>query len=106
MTPAEERFNKAHKKTRQKVECSFGILKKRYACLEKLRLEPEVAVAVIKTCVILHNLSIQATPIEDDEIEEIMREIEDRQDDGFEPLINAGDGEGLMRRAALVAFFE
>jgi hypothetical protein len=37
-TPSEEKFNKCHAKTRVLIEQTFGILKKRFACLLALEL--------------------------------------------------------------------
>lgn len=110
-TDAEEEFNRRQKKTRRIVECSFGILKKRYACLEKLRLpSPEFSAAVIKTCVILHNISISYQPLDQDEINEIMREIEEREglhlNEEQIRLDGATDVAGLRRRAELVNMIE
>lgn len=109
LTDSEERYNRRQKRTRVKIECTFGILKKRFACLEKLRLTPEFAAAVIKSCVIFHNMALRHQPVMEDEIDQIMEEIEERtntsanfievRDDG------ASDREGLERRAELVAFF-
>ena len=55
-TAAEGRFNAAHKKTRRIIENSFGILKERFSCLYKLRLQPTDAGEIFKACCTLHNL--------------------------------------------------
>lgn len=69
ITDAELKFNIAHKKTRQIVENSFGILKKRFACLEKLRVDPVFAGEIIKCCCILHNLLLKVDPEDSDDEE-------------------------------------
>uniref|UniRef100_A0A915IHC2 DDE Tnp4 domain-containing protein n=1 Tax=Romanomermis culicivorax TaxID=13658 RepID=A0A915IHC2_ROMCU len=50
------RFNIAHKGTRRIVENSFGILKKSFTSLEKLRVDPTFAGEIVKCCCILHNM--------------------------------------------------
>lgn len=55
---SEERFNVAHKSTRRLIENAFGILKERFSCLYGLRIQPEYACQIFKTCCILHNLCI------------------------------------------------
>jgi len=60
-SPSEERYNRSHKKSRQIIEKSFGILKNRFRCLDKsagnLLLAPERACKVITSCFILHNFA-------------------------------------------------
>lgn len=109
LTDAEERYNRRLKRTRVRVECTFGILKKRFACLQKLRLAPGFAADVIKTCVILHNIALRDDPVTDEEIEEIMQEIEERQRNVHDDIEVRNDGAsdqaGLRRQVELVAFF-
>lgn len=56
--PQQLRFNKAHKRTRVVIEQSFGVLKRRFAILKSLRVEPIFASKVIISCCCLHNLFI------------------------------------------------
>lgn len=44
-----------------------------YTCLNKLQLNPITEGEASKTCALLHKLSIAERPIEEDEIEEIMK---------------------------------
>ena len=58
-TVAEQNYNLAHCRTRVVIEKTFGILKRRFACLNiGLRVEPEKACKIIMACVILHNFGI------------------------------------------------
>ncbi|XP_065944922.1 putative nuclease HARBI1 [Magallana gigas] len=58
-TPAEERYNAAHCKTRNVVERTFGVLKARFRCLHSsggyLPFKPENCALVVETCMKLHN---------------------------------------------------
>lgn len=66
-SPIERRFNVAHKKTRRIVECSFGMLKNRFPCLQFLRVKsPEFAAKIVMACVVLHNIATKSDfPAED-----------------------------------------
>jgi hypothetical protein len=49
-------FNVYHRKTRRIVECYFGVLKQRFACLTiPLRVKPEYACEIFKCCTVLQN---------------------------------------------------
>ncbi len=64
-TEQEQRFNNAHRQTRVRVECSIGILKTRFQCLQKLQVKtPTYAAKVIKCCVILNNLLLRVRPVQ------------------------------------------
>uniref|UniRef100_A0A915HFK4 DDE Tnp4 domain-containing protein n=1 Tax=Romanomermis culicivorax TaxID=13658 RepID=A0A915HFK4_ROMCU len=56
---------------RQMVENSFSISKKRFACLEKLRVSPVFASEIIKCCCILHNFLLKADPENSNDEEEM-----------------------------------
>ncbi|XP_041472595.1 putative nuclease HARBI1 [Lytechinus variegatus] len=73
-TPAEERFNRAHKLTRSMVERAIGQLKRRFHCLHgELRVSPSKASRIIGCCCILHNiakmLNIPDVEGEDEEVD-------------------------------------
>lgn len=55
--PAVTRFNRAHKSTRRFVECSIGVLKEKFPCLNYLRVSPVFAANIFKCCATLCNLS-------------------------------------------------
>lgn len=65
MTPIEQggvpaagirRYLRRHKSTRSVVECSLGILKEKFPCLNQLRLHPRVAAHVFLSCITIHNI--------------------------------------------------
>jgi len=55
--PGEVRFNAAHKRTRRLVENAYGVVKARFPCLKKMRLEPTYAGRIIMACAALHNIT-------------------------------------------------
>ncbi|KAM4559245.1 putative nuclease HARBI1 [Odontesthes bonariensis] len=56
-TPEQARFNTAHCKTRCAIERLNGVLKRRFACLNYLRVEPKVACNIILACIVLRNIA-------------------------------------------------
>lgn len=55
----ERRYLRRLRSTRQMVECSIGILKAKFPCLNYLRLKtPEKCCRVILACITLHNIQI------------------------------------------------
>ncbi|VVC94244.1 unnamed protein product [Leptidea sinapis] len=59
-TNAEKRYNEAQIKTRNTVERTFGVWKRRFPCLsQKLRLKLDHTLAVIVTTAVLHNIVLQ-----------------------------------------------
>ena len=59
-TQAEENFNMPLCATQVLIEQTFGILKRRFACLHnELRTSPEQAIVYITACAVLHNLGIE-----------------------------------------------
>ncbi|GAA6090925.1 putative nuclease HARBI1 [Tachysurus ichikawai] len=66
-TPAQARFNTAHCKTRCAIERLNGVLKRRFACLNYLRVEPQGACNIILACIVLHNIATRRNvPLCDD----------------------------------------
>lgn len=58
LTAGERRYNAAHKRTRVRIEQSFGILKRKFAILQTgVRMVPERAAVVITACFILCNIA-------------------------------------------------
>lgn len=58
-TRSEEAYNEAHRKTRVRVEQTFGVLKMRFRCLQRYRtlhFSPDRASNIITACAILHNM--------------------------------------------------
>ena len=62
-TPAETRYNRAHCKTRNIVEGSFGLLKSRFRCLSQsggtLLYTPEKVCKIVVAVAVLHNFCIR-----------------------------------------------
>uniref|UniRef100_A0A8C4X4H0 Putative nuclease HARBI1 n=1 Tax=Erpetoichthys calabaricus TaxID=27687 RepID=A0A8C4X4H0_ERPCA len=65
-TPEQAGFNSAHCKTRCAIECLNGVLKRCFACLNYLRVEPKVACNIILACIVLHNIATRRNvPLDD-----------------------------------------
>lgn len=107
LTPVESRFLRAHRRTRQVVECAYGVLKRRFACLKELRLDPVFSCEVIKTCTVLHNLSIIDRPLDPDEIEEAMQLMNDNEllQNNDNVVVHGADALGLQRRLQIMYHF-
>lgn len=65
----QRRYNKAHSSTRMKIECTFGIVKRRFSCLKGLRVEPNRACRIIVACAVLHNIFYEMSQPKDPEID-------------------------------------
>ena len=58
-TPKQLAFNKAHRKTRVKIEQVFGIWKRRFHLLHtEVKMHPEKVCKLVGACAILHNIAI------------------------------------------------
>uniref|UniRef100_A0A8C4RFS1 DDE Tnp4 domain-containing protein n=1 Tax=Erpetoichthys calabaricus TaxID=27687 RepID=A0A8C4RFS1_ERPCA len=65
-TPEQAGFNSAHCKTRCAIERLNEVLKRRFACLNYLRVEPKVACNIILACIVLHNIATRRNvPLDD-----------------------------------------
>uniref|UniRef100_A0A8C4X6H8 DDE Tnp4 domain-containing protein n=1 Tax=Erpetoichthys calabaricus TaxID=27687 RepID=A0A8C4X6H8_ERPCA len=65
-TPEQAGFNSAHCKTRCAIERLNGVLKRRFACRNYLRVEPKVACNIILACIVLHNIATRRNvPLDD-----------------------------------------
>ncbi|XP_072000217.1 putative nuclease HARBI1 [Engystomops pustulosus] len=62
ITQQEKNFNRAHRKTRSRIERAFGLLKSRFRCLDHsggaLLYAPETVCKIIIACAVLHNICI------------------------------------------------
>ncbi|XP_054853248.1 uncharacterized protein LOC129341918 [Eublepharis macularius] len=57
VTPQQKYFDRCLARARNRVECSFGRLKRRWQCLlHRLKAREENVVTIVTACVILHNL--------------------------------------------------
>ena len=80
--PSERRYNKAHIKTRNTVERTFGVWKSRFQCLRNtLRFSPRKCWRIIVAAAIVHNFLIErrdlftGTVIQEDEENMVIPEI-------------------------------
>ena len=63
-------YNRAHARTRVKVEQSFGLLKRRFPCLHtELRVSPDRACPIITSCFVLHNIAIKRHDLLPDDVD-------------------------------------
>jgi len=51
----EQRYNRSHRATRRLIECTYGILRERFPCINYLRVQPEVAGRIVMTATTFHN---------------------------------------------------
>lgn len=69
-TVEEKRFNERHIKTRNTIERCFGVWKKRFPCLNHIRLKLETTLTVIVAVGVLHNICRRRNDIfEDDRVD-------------------------------------
>ena len=54
-TPAEAKYQEAHKKTRNEIERFFGCWKSKFQCLKGMRLKLDTSLTVISACAVLWN---------------------------------------------------
>lgn len=78
-TKAERLYNESHIRTRNVVERTFGVWKRRFPVLFfGIRLKEETTMAVIQSCAILHNIARRENdPQPPDEIEDISQILRD-----------------------------
>lgn len=97
----ERRYNRAHRKTRVKIECAIGVLKARFLCLSRkvsgpLLFAPETACIVISTCCCLHNIARRRGLPDPDNVEVEEEEEETVQNESERAVIQTG-GEARRR---------
>ncbi|GLH01016.1 Uncharacterized protein GBIM_07256 [Gryllus bimaculatus] len=87
-TPAERRYNEAHKSARNVIESVFGSWKKRFPCLHyTLRTKVSTTLKIIVASAILHNIAVERAEEEfDDALEEEEVEVEADEADHPEGL--------------------
>lgn len=100
LTPAQRRYNKAHKETRVFIEQNFGWWKRRFSILHsETRLAPKRASLVIMVCGMLHNLAVRRNqPV-------IGEDCVDPDDDEQAENVNHGPESGAYYRDQLVEQF-
>lgn len=95
-TPAERRYNEAHKGTRNIVERAIGVWKQRFRCLLRgLGLKVQNTAGVIGATSVLHNIARTANdPLPEEEIENF-----ENDDD---PPFMGNQGPGLVARRQFI----
>ena len=83
LTPAQQRYQKSHARTRNVIERFFGAWKSKFQCLKGMRLSLQNSVYVVNACAFLWNFLI-------DEKEPLLPEEEAGRDEYVEES-NAGD---------------
>ena len=98
----ERHYNRAHRKTRVKIECAIGVLKARFLCLSQkvsgpLLFSAEVANTVISTCCCLHNIARRERLPDPNNVEAEINE-EETTESGTETILQNTAGEITRRR--------
>lgn len=66
-TAPERKYNKAQIRTRNIIEITFGLWKRRFSCLRRsLANAPQTIVNIIITCALLHNMAQKYNTRDDD----------------------------------------
>ncbi len=118
-TNQERRYNRAHKKMRRLVECSYGIMKNCFPCLGKLRVKsPKFAAEIVQAVVTLHNLRLRnkPEPVSDDSDPDddgaelnffgLEDEAETPAEDNEEPVGHDNErAQGLVRQREIIGTF-
>ncbi|XP_048458017.1 putative nuclease HARBI1 [Rhincodon typus] len=83
-TEAENRYNVGHAQTSRVIKQTFGLLKKRFKCLDRsggaLRYAPEKVSKIVTVCCMLHNIAMDSGLSLDSDEE--LQSIEDEEDHG------------------------
>ena len=99
----EDMYNVGHKRTRQCVERSFGLLKQRFRCLHRdggdLTYEPGKCCKIVVACMVLHNMCVSAQiPLNgDDDNDSNEGSDEDVEDDSNDDDNNNVGGAAIVR---------
>lgn len=99
-TNAEKLYNEAQIKTRNTVERTFGVWKRRFACLsQKLRLKLDHTLTVIVATAVLHNIALQQN-------DTVIIEESASEDTVTESIVQPLSSEGnYFRRSLLEQYF-
>uniref|UniRef100_A0A671PLS5 Putative nuclease HARBI1 n=1 Tax=Sinocyclocheilus anshuiensis TaxID=1608454 RepID=A0A671PLS5_9TELE len=101
--PEQARFNSSHCKTRCAIERLNGVLKRRFACLNYLRVQPKVACNIILACIVLHNIATRRHVPLDDNFDGPEPDVEPEQPPMFLP--NEGHTGHAIRDAIVRNYF-
>uniref|UniRef100_A0A8C5ER96 Putative nuclease HARBI1 n=1 Tax=Gouania willdenowi TaxID=441366 RepID=A0A8C5ER96_GOUWI len=79
-TPEQARFNTAHSKARCAIERLNGVLRRRFAFLNYLRVEPQGVCNIILACIVLHNIATKRNVPLCDEVNDAPTEPAENED--------------------------
>jgi hypothetical protein len=97
---SEETYNNAHKVTRNTIERSFGVLKRRFPCLAiGIRLAMNRILAVIVATMVLHNIAVELKDEEPEEDPEVNIPNFEQPNNIFDPRMG---NENMAVRIALI----
>ena len=99
---AERRFNTAQRRTRIVIERSFGILKRRFPCVQNtMRTKLQNSLVIIVAVAVLHNIALSWNePLPESEDEE-----EEEEEEDVYPACVIPGASGQARRRALINHF-
>ncbi|XP_069089293.1 putative nuclease HARBI1 [Pleurodeles waltl] len=101
-------YNEAHRKTRNVVERSFGLLKSRFRCLDmtggSLLYAPPLVCKVILVCAIVHNMCVRNNIPWDGQVDVHSEEEEEDRDEDLEGDL-ANTVAGVRRRQTIADNF-
>ena len=102
----QQRYNNAHSATRGTIERINGVLKRRFACLNYLRVEPKQACNIISACIVLHNIAqLRRVPLNEDILDRPPLEAEVPQLQPPPPPHQADEPAGRAVRNAMVNLY-
>ena len=102
----QQRYNNAHIATRGTIERINGVLKRRFACLNYLRVEPKQACNIISACIVLHNIAqLRRVPLNEDILDRPPLEAEVPQLQPPPPPHQADEPAGRAVRNAMVNLY-
>lgn len=98
-TPAERRYNDAHIKTRNCIERTFGVLKRRFPCLSLgLRVNLLKAIPIIVATCVLHNIALN--------LEDAMYNNENFEENEPPEVLNNMQQNNAVRNAVIATVFQ
>ena len=94
-TPPQEAYNRAHITTRNTIERCFGVLKRRFPCLQSgMQLKLPKVLKVIVACVVLHNMTLH--------LEDYIVQDELAQEDHYDETVPQAHTQHFAARTAIV----
>lgn len=103
VSPAEKRYNVAHSSSRMVIERTFGVLKRRFPCLDEMRFSPERSSVVVVACAVLHNLAMRRNDLLDDEGPQPDQNVPMDQVDDEGPAEGRANAQGAAKRRGIIA---